>query len=44
MQSSNDPTSQARLSPIVDELLQGDGFIVIWPEYHGMAPLPSKRH
>ena len=39
----NDPTWQACLKPIADELVQSDGFIVISPEYHGMAPAGLKN-
>ncbi|MEE9447182.1 MAG: NAD(P)H-dependent oxidoreductase [Arenicellales bacterium] len=34
---------QARLKPIAEELTQSDGFVVIAPEYHGMAPAGLKN-
>ncbi len=38
-----DPDWQARLAPISDELNRCDGFVVISPEWHGMAPSGLKN-
>jgi NAD(P)H-dependent FMN reductase len=38
-----DPDWQSRLRPIADELKHSDGFVIIAPEYHGMAPAGLKN-
>lgn len=40
---SGDPGWQARLAPISAQLTASDGFVVIAPEWHGMAPAGLKN-
>lgn len=40
---SGDEDWKKRLTPINDELTRCDGFIIIAPEYHGMAPAALKN-